>query len=78
MRLIQIGGTQARELQLPNGDAVLFSYAVPVAYKGSMLNCRTGHLWGVTTERHIRDWGAADFLLVPQVWFNKLTLGVGE
>lgn len=78
MRLIQIGGTQARELQLPNGDTVLFSYAVPVAYKGSMLNCRTGHVWGVITEHHIGAWGAGDFMRVPQEWFDKLTLGVGE
>lgn len=78
MRLVQIEGTQARELLLPNGDEVLFSYDTSVAYKGSMLNCRTEHVWGVTTERHIRDWGAGDFIRVQQVWFDKLTLGAGE
>jgi len=78
MRLRQIESTAARELQLPNGDSVLFSYDTPVAYKGSMLNCRTGHVWGVTTQRHIRDWGAEDFPHVPQGWFDKLTLEVEE
>lgn len=44
------------EVDLANGDTVLFSYSTPVAARTAGGLIRTNQFWSVTTSRHINKW----------------------
>lgn len=70
MKLKNLG---ANKTVLILGDAeVLFSYNVPVAYRGSLGQFRTARFHSATTSGHISQWGARNFEARPQAWFTAL------
>ncbi len=44
------------EIDLGNGNKVLFSYRTPVAYIEGVTAYRTEYKWSATTTRHINKW----------------------
>jgi hypothetical protein len=71
MKLNRINGTAATEVELPNGNTVLFSYATPVAVhipgRGYF---KTSSFYSRTTSKHIGQFlarnGGSKILMMPQ------------
>ena len=64
------------QLDLANGDSVLFSYRTPVAALTENGYYRTSQKWSTTTSRHINKW--LDGVLAkeqPQEFFDSLCAG---
>ena len=61
------------QLDLSNGDQILFSYQTPVACLSDNGYYRTSTKWSTTTTRHINKW--LDGVLAkeqPQQFFDEL------
>jgi hypothetical protein len=57
MKLNRINNTAATEIELPNGNTVLFSYSTPVAcHIPGQGFYRTTKQWSRTTSKHINQW----------------------
>lgn len=63
------------ELQLNNGDLILFSYRTPVAayIESEGKWYKTEKKWSVTTSRHINKWADRYHGTKPQEFFDGLT-----
>lgn len=60
------------ELELANGDVVLFSYKTPVAVRSTAGAFKTAYKWSPTTTRHISKWGGSEWPTKPQAFFDGL------
>lgn len=60
------------ELELANGDVVLFSYKTPVAIRSTAGAFKTDCRWSSTTTRHINKWGGSEWPTKPQAFFDGL------
>lgn len=57
MQLKRIGDTNATEVILPSGLAVLYSYSTPVAVRTVIGNyIKTEKKWSKTTSKQINQW----------------------
>ena len=74
MRIINLGSNRV-EVQLRNGDMLLYSYSTCVAAYVKSENCwyKTSKYFSNTTSRHISTWTVADYGERPQEWFDKFS-----
>lgn len=67
--------TNMTELELNNGEIILFSYQTPVAVKflKSGESYKTSKWWSKTTTRHISEWfNDPNIILKPQEFFDEI------
>jgi len=56
------------------GDAeYFFSYQTCIAYRDMEVRARIANHWGPTTGRHFREMGCADFPMITDEEFKRLT-----
>jgi hypothetical protein len=65
-------GSNMTELELANGNTVLFSYKTPVAVRSAEGAFKTDCRWSLTTKRHISKWGGSEWPTKPQEFFDRL------
>lgn len=66
--------TNMTELELSNGNLIMFSYQTPVAtfIANEDKWYRTEKKWSQTTERHINKWASRYHEVKPQEYFDAL------
>ena len=74
MKIINLGSNRV-EVQLNNGDMLLYSYNTCVAaYMCKEDNWyKTSKHFSNTTSKHVNTWTVADYGEHPQEWFDKLS-----
>jgi len=74
MTIKPIGSNQT-ELQLDNGNKVLFSYETPVAaYTETLGYIKTTQKYSATTTKHVNNW-AGYHMAVPQATIDNIANG---
>ena len=64
-------GSNMTELELANGDVVLFSYKTPVAVRSTEGAFKTAYKWS-STSRHTSKWGGSEWPTKSQEFFDGL------
>lgn len=73
MKIVNLGSNRV-EVQLHNGDMLLYSYSTCVAAYLHEDNvwCKTSKYFSNTTSKHINTWTVADYEERPQEFFSWL------